>query len=198
MSFRYAVALTGGIGSGKSTTSSLLRLYGYNVICADEISHQMLEKCKEEIIISFGKGVLENSEVSRKRLGKIVFKDKEKRKTLEDILHPKIKEEITRQARELDKQEIPYFIDIPLFFETKNYPIKEVLLIFVPKEIQLQRLIKRNHLTTQEANERISLQIPMEEKKKKANYIIDNSKDLENLQREVEKYLQNYLSKLDF
>ena len=195
MSFRYAVALTGGIGSGKSTTSSLLRLYGYNVICADEISHQMLEKCKEEILISFGKGVLE---VSRKRLGEIVFKDKEKRKTLEDILHPKIKEEITRQARELDKQEIPYFIDIPLFFETKNYPIKEVLLIFVPKEIQLQRLIKRNHLTAQEANERISLQIPMEEKKKKANYIIDNSKDLENLQREVEKYLQNYLSKLDF
>ena len=183
---------------GKSTTSSLLRLYGYNVICADEISHQMLEKCKEEIIISFGKGVLENGEVSRKRLGEIVFKDKEKRKTLEDILHPKIKEEITRQARELDKQEIPYFIDIPLFFETKNYPIKEVLLIFVPKEIQLQRLIKRNHLTAQEANERISLQIPMEEKKKKANYIIDNSKDLENLQREVEKYLQNYLSKLDF
>ena len=73
-----------------------------------------------------------------------------------------------------------------------------MLLIFVPKEIQLQRLIKRNHLTAQEANERISLQIPMEEKKKKANYIIDNSKDLENLQREVEKYLQNYLSKLDF
>ena len=73
-----------------------------------------------------------------------------------------------------------------------------MLLIFVPKEIQLQRLIKRNHLTTQEADERISLQIPMEEKKKKANYIIDNSKDLENLQREVEKYLQNYLSKLDF
>ena len=64
--------------------------------------------------------------------------------------------------------------------------------------IQEQPLVKRNHLTAQEADERISLQIPMEEKKKKANYIIDNSKDLENLQREVEKYLQNYLSKLDF
>ena len=132
----------------------------------------------------------------RKKLGEIVFSNKKSKETLERILHPKIKEEILKQAKALESKKIPYFLDIPLFYETNNYPFKEVLLVFVPKEIQVQRIQKRDHLESQAIQTRISSQISLEEKKKLANYIIDNSGDLENLQKEVEKYLQDYIPKV--
>ncbi|EES89080.1 dephospho-CoA kinase [Helicobacter canadensis] len=196
MSFKYAIVLTGGIGSGKSTIASFLKLYGYEVVCADSIAHTILDQSTKEVVEIFGKEILENNRINRKRLGEIVFNDKKKKEILEKILHPKIKEEILKQAKALETKKIPYFLDIPLFYETKNYPFKEVLLVFVPREIQIQRIQKRDHLELQAIQARISSQIPLEEKKQLASYVIDNSGDLENLQKEVEKYLQDYLPKV--
>lgn len=196
MSFKYAIVLTGGIGSGKSTIASFLKLYGYEVVCADSIAHTILDQSTKEVVEIFGKEILENNRINRKRLGEIVFNDKKKKEILEKILHPKIKEEILKQAKALETKKIPYFLDIPLFYETKNYPFKEVLLVFVPREIQIQRIQKRDHLESQAIQARISSQMPLEEKKQLASYVIDNSGDLENLQKEVEKYLQDYLPKV--
>ena len=196
MNFKYAIVLTGGIGSGKSTIASFLKLYGYEVVCADSIAHTLLDQSAKEITEIFGNEILENNKINRKKLGEIVFSNKKSKETLERILHPKIKEEILKQAKALESKKIPYFLDIPLFYETNNYPFKEVLLVFVPEEIQVQRIQKRDHLESQAIQTRISSQIPLEEKKKLANYIIDNSGDLENLQKEVEKYLQDYIPKV--
>lgn len=196
MNFKYAIVLTGGIGSGKSTIASFLKLYGYEVVCADSIAHTILDQSTKEVVEIFGKEILENNRINRKRLGEIVFNDKKKKEILEKILHPKIKEEILKQAKALETKKIPYFLDIPLFYETKNYPFKEVLLVFVPREIQIQRIQKRDHLESQAIQARISSQMPLEEKKQLASYVIDNSGDLENLQKEVEKYLQDYLPKV--
>ena len=196
MNFKYAIVLTGGIGSGKSTIASFLKLYGYEVVCADSIAHTLLDQSTKEITEIFGNEILENNKINRKKLGEIVFSNKKSKETLERILHPKIKEEILKQAKALESKKIPYFLDIPLFYETNNYPFKEVLLVFVPKEIQVQRIQKRDRLESQAIQARISSQIPLEEKKKLANYIIDNSGDLENLQKEVEKYLQDYIPKV--
>lgn len=196
MSFKYAIVLTGGIGSGKSTIASFLKLYGYEVVCADSIAHTILDQSAKEVVEIFGKEILENNRINRKKLGEIVFNDKKKKGILEKILHPKIKEEILKQAKALETKKIPYFLDIPLFYETKNYPFKEVLLVFVPREIQIQRIQKRDHLESQAIQARISSQMPLEEKKQLASYVVDNSGDLENLQKEVEKYLQDYLPKV--
>ena len=198
MKFQYAIALTGGIGSGKSTASSLLKLYGYQIIDADSIAHKVLEDSSKEVICLFGEGILEEGKINRKALGAIVFANSQAKKQLEALLHPKIKEEIYKQAQKLESQKMPYFIDIPLFYEIKSYSISEVLLLYVPKEIQIQRLIKREGLTKEAANQRILAQIPLEDKKQWASYVIDNSGSLEDLQKALEEYLKNYLTKRKF
>ena len=103
MNFKYAIVLTGGIGSGKSTIASFLKLYGYEVVCADSIAHTLLDQSAKEITEIFGNEILENNKINRKKLGEIVFSNKKSKETLERILHPKIKEEILK----LDDKSIP-------------------------------------------------------------------------------------------
>lgn len=196
MNFTHAIALSGGIASGKSTVASLLRLYGYCVICADQIAHRVLESSAKEVLEVFGNGILnsnprDSTKIDRKKLGAIVFADKQARARLESILHPKIKEEITLQAQVQESKGIPYFIDIPLFFETKHYPIPHSLLIYATKELQLERLKERNGLNEQEALSRIESQMPLEDKRAMASYVIDNCGTLEELQSAVEIYLHS-------
>ncbi len=191
MTLKHAIALTGGIGSGKSTVASLLRLYGYCVICADTIAHEMLDQCQEEIIQVFGAEILEGSQISRAKLASIVFSDSTKRKALEQILHPKIKQEILKLAQIQERKGIPYFIDIPLFFETNNYPIAHSLLISTTQALQLKRIQARNNLTRAEALKRIKAQIPLSKKRKMATFIIENRGTLEELQAKVEEYLRD-------
>ncbi|MDE5603877.1 MAG: dephospho-CoA kinase [Helicobacter sp.] len=198
MNFQYAIALTGGIGSGKSTVASLLKLYGYAIIDADIIAHKVLEQSTEEILKIFGDIILTEGKIDRKKLGNIVFKNKDSRKKLENLLHPKIKENILEQSHPLDKKKIPYFIDIPLFFETNHYEIAETLLIFAEQQTQIERLKKRNQLSDEAILERINAQMPLQQKKNLAKYVINNNGDLENLQKEIEKYLQNYLPTIKF
>jgi dephospho-CoA kinase len=180
-----AIILTGSIATGKSTVASLLRLYGYSVISADEVAHKMLKKYSNEIKQMFGTN-------ARKELGKIVFNDMDKKKQLENFLHPKIKENILAKSNELEKYNIPYFLDIPLYFETENYnEFKNVVVVYTPYEIQLQRLIQRNNLSQEEAKKLINLQLPIEEKKQKATFVIDNSKNLKHLQKEVDEFVKS-------
>lgn len=194
--FSNAIAITGGIASGKSTVCNLLKLYGYSIIDTDSIAHKILESSKDEVINAFGSDILEsNANISRKKLGEIVFKNKAKLAMLESILHPKIRSEVTQKAQILESQQILYFIDIPLFFELKarnnGCEIPRVLLVYAPKELQLERLQKRDNLNAESAISRLDNQIDIEIKKQNATFIIENTSDIDELQKKVEDFLNS-------
>ncbi|MCT7571625.1 dephospho-CoA kinase [Aliarcobacter butzleri] len=187
--FKNAIALTGGISTGKSTVCNLLKLHGFLTIDADKIAHKLLDENSSKIEEMFGKEYVENGKVLRKELGKIIFSNEENKLKLEALLHPLIKEEIIKESKIYEEQNKPYFVDIPLFFEKMHYPISKSLVIYTPKELQIQRLMKRDNIDEEEAKLKISNQMDIEEKRKLANIVIDNSKDLKHLQNEVERVI---------
>jgi len=165
MAFKYAIALTGSIATGKSTVSKMLTAYGFHMIDADRIAHKILDEQHRAIAEMFGETLINDGRVERKALGAIVFADSAKRKQLEDLLHPLIYDEIERLSRQQDLLKKPYFIDIPLFFEGERYPIEKSLVIYTPPAQQLERLMSRDGYSEEEALGRISTQIPAEEKR---------------------------------
>lgn len=185
--FANAIALTGGIATGKSTVASLFMLHGFLTIDADKITHKLLDIHHQEIESLFGKEYIQENKVLRKKLGNLIFNNQKEKIKLENFIHPLIKEEIIKEAKVFEAQQKPYLIDIPLFFEKSNYDIKKSIVVYTPQDIQISRLTKRDNSTTQEAILRIKNQMNIEEKKALATYIIDNSKDLKNLQNEVER-----------
>ena len=191
--FPNAYVITGSIASGKSTVVNLLKERGFSVIDADVIAHEQLEICKGEIICEFGEQILDEAgKIDRKKLGAIVFKESKKLKNLEQILHPKIKAEILSKASQFEGLGQVYFVDIPLFFEKKERyaEFKNVAVIYAPKELLLSRLMSRNALNLEDAKARVELQMGIEEKRKMAKFVIDNSGDRENLELELEKFLR--------
>ena len=191
--FPNAYVITGSIASGKSTVVNLLKERGFSVIDADVIAHEQLEICKGEIVREFGEQILDEAgKIDRKKLGAIVFREPKKLKNLEQILHPKIKAEIFFKASQLERLGQVYFVDIPLFFEKKERyaEFKNVAVIYTPKELLLSRLMSRNGLSLNEAKARVELQMDIEQKKKMAKFVIDNSNDRENLELELEKFLK--------
>jgi dephospho-CoA kinase len=181
--------LTGGIATGKSTVASLMKLHGIAVIDADEIAHELLDIHHTEIARMFGEQYVRNGKVLRTELGKIIFTDEAKKKELEAFIHPLIREEIERRAAVYDSREFPYLIDIPLFFENGAYDIKDSVVVYTPPEVQLERYMKRNGLSEEEAKIRINSQMSIDEKKVRATWIIDNSYKLKHLQAECEAFV---------
>ncbi len=191
--FPNAYVVTGSIASGKSTAINLLKKRGFSVIDADVIAHEQLEICKCEIVKFFGEQILDEAgKIDRQKLGTIVFNDPKKLKILEQILHPKIKEEILSRTTKLECLGQVYFVDIPLFFEKEDRyaEFKNVAVIYAPQELLLSRLMNRNGLSLEDAKARVELQMDIEQKRKKASFIIDNSGDKENLEQELEKFLR--------
>jgi dephospho-CoA kinase len=195
MAFKYAIALTGSIATGKSTVASLLALNGMRVIDADTISHEILDSNISWIKETFGDEYISGSKVNRTKLGSLIFSDNEKRKLLENYLHPKIRKEIEIRSEKQDGFKFPYLIDIPLFFENNAYNIKESVVVYAPADIQLERFIKRNGYSKEESLKRIAMQMPIDDKKAKATWIIDNSKNLKHLQKEVEDFVEKIKEK---
>lgn len=191
--FKNAIALTGGIATGKSTVCNLLKLHGFLIIDADKIAHSLLDKNSEKISSLFGKDYVEDGKVLRKRLGKIIFSNEKNKLKLEALLHPLIKDVIVKEAKIYEEENKPYIIDLPLFFEKMNYPIKKSIVVYTPKNIQIQRLMKRDKISEEEALLKISNQWDIEKKKQLANFIIDNSKDLQHLQEEIQKVIEEIL-----
>ncbi|MFA7070480.1 MAG: dephospho-CoA kinase [Sulfurimonas sp.] len=190
MAYEYAIALSGGIATGKSSAVSLLRLNGLRVIDADEISHKILDASGEWVKESFGEEFVLNGKVDRAKLGKLIFADSKAKKKLESFLHPKIREAIEQESIKQDRFKFPYLIDIPLFFESGSYPIKDSVVVYTPKDLQLERFIKRNGYSLEESLRRIESQMDIEEKKLRATWVIDNSKDLKHLQNECEEFVE--------
>ncbi len=197
MAFKYAIALTGSIATGKSSVSKLLSSSGFHIIDADKIAHQILDEQHQAIAELFGETLVSEGKVDRKALGAIVFSDSKKRKELEALLHPLIYNEIKRLSTEQDKLGKPYFVDIPLFFEGGRYPIEKSLVVYTTEEQQLERLMKREGYTKEEALKRIEIQIPISEKRKLATYVIDNSGTLTQLEKECERVKEEILNDSD-
>jgi len=189
MAFEYAIALTGGIATGKSTVASLMALNGMRVIDADTISHEILDASASWVKETFGDEYVTVSKVNRTKLGSLVFSDDAKKKVLEEFLHPKIRAEIEKRSIKQDSFKFPYLIDIPLFFENGAYNIKDSVVVYTPSDVQLERFIKRNKYSEEESLKRIASQMPIDEKKTKATWVIDNSKNLKHLQQEVEDFV---------
>ncbi len=193
--YRYAIVLTGGIATGKSTVTKMLEKEGFSIIDADKIAHSMLDIHAEDIALLFGEEVIKEGLVDRKVLGQKVFSDSQNRKKLENFIHPLIRKEIEGQASLFDAHKIPYIIDIPLFFETKSYDIKEIALVYAPMKIQRERLMARDGFSKEEADNRLNAQISIEIKKAQSSYVINNNQDIAHLENEVAKFITYIRSK---
>ncbi len=178
------IGLTGSIASGKSTVSAYLKEKGFNVIDCDKISHDVLNNNTKEIVNLFGKDILEGNNINRKRLGSIVFNNKELLNKLNNFLHPLIKKEVLNQVTDF------CFIDCPLLFETDYINlVDKSLVIYTELDIQIERLMSRDNFSREEAIKRINLQMSLEEKKKLANFVIFNNKSKEILYNEINKFI---------
>ncbi|GAA9844626.1 dephospho-CoA kinase [Helicobacter pylori] len=196
MVLKNAIALTGGIGTGKSTTIKILESQGYHILDADKIAHQLLQENRFKIAQHFGSDILEKGILDRKKLGAIVFQNANELKWLEDFLHPLIRECMLKKAYELEKNHQAYFLDIPLFFEVggkKYYPVSKVVLVYVPRVLQIERLLERDKLKEAEILQRLACQMDIEQKRAMSDYIIDNSSGLKDLAKQVERFLKTLL-----
>jgi dephospho-CoA kinase len=191
--FSNAIVLTGGIATGKTTTANILKSHNIKIIDADKIAHILLDKYSTNISKLFGDEFVKDNKVLRKKLGNLIFNDKIQKKKLENFIHPLISQEILNQAKTLHKTQKFYIVDIPLFFETKKYKIDKSIVVYIPKTLQLQRLMARDKSDKPSALSRIHSQLDIEAKRKLATYIIDNSKDIKNLQLQIQNILKDLL-----
>lgn len=187
------IGLTGGIGSGKSTVTALLRRRGVPVLDADEIVRELQRpgaKGLRRLVGAFGPGILEPSgELDRAALGRLVFADEAVRRRVEAILHPLVRERMAAEQARAEARGAGIVVhDIPLLFEARNpSSFDATLLVYSPPEVQRQRLIELRGMTPADADARIQAQLPMAEKRRRATYVIDNSGSLEQLESEVDR-----------
>ncbi|WP_249030031.1 dephospho-CoA kinase [Tannockella kyphosi] len=177
--------ITGSIACGKSTVTKYLLEKGYIVVDSDKLSHQALfdETCKKQIYELFPE-VFINNNIDRKKLGAILFSNKIAKKQIESIIHPYVIEKLNA-AKKLDQNIL--FLDIPLLYEAKlEGLVDKVIVVYVTKDIQIERLIKRDNCTKEQALQRINNQIDIEEKRKKANFVLDNSLLQEDLYKQID------------
>ena len=189
------IGLTGGIGTGKSTVSAYLAQKGCKIIDADLISHQMTEAgspCLEEIRDAFGEDVfLRDGNLDRKKVGRLVFADATKKKTLEQIITRRVIEKTLRILQDCRaRQEALVVLDAPLLFECgmQRYT-DETWLVVCRTETRLRRIAARDGLAEEDIQKRIANQMSTEQKEKLADYIIDNSRDLAWLYAQIDALL---------
>lgn len=185
--FKNAIVLTGGIATGKSTVSNLFMLEGFLTIDADKIAHKILDDHSATIAQLFGEKYILDGKVQRKKLGDLIFNNIDEKIKLEKFIHPLIKKQIIQDAKIFELNNKPYLVDIPLFFENRNYDIKRSIVVYTTKEQQINRLIKRDKSTKQEALARIDNQMDIEDKRLLSTYVIDNTKTLKELIYEVQR-----------
>lgn len=192
------IGLTGGIASGKSTASDFIRQQGIPVVDADEIARQVVRPGTAGLALvlsQFGPSVADSTgQLDRKKLGQLIFSDKEKRAQLEKILHPLIQQEVAIQRHNLEKKGLPFaFYDIPLLFEKKMQNAFDLIVVVsTTKELQMQRMKNRDGLLDSEIETRLRAQIPLSEKESQADFVIQN----QGKKQEIEIQIKSLLEKL--
>jgi len=192
------IGLTGSIASGKSTISAMLKEKGFPIIDADLVARQVVEPGTvnlQEIERVFGHSVMnEDGTLNRDSLGQIIFHEPAKRKKLNDLMHPAIRSEMVRMRDELfERGQKTIIMDIPLLFESRlQHFVDKILVVSVTEEMQLNRLMKRNSLSKEEAETRIQSQLPIIEKEKGADAVIYNNESIDQSKLQLERILAEW------
>ena len=189
------IGITGGIASGKSTVTNFLRQKGFEVVDADALVHQLQKpggRLYQILVEHFGEKVLlEDGELSRPLLASLIFSNPEEQEWSKEIQGQIIREELGFVRDKLAQTEDLFFMDIPLLFEQEYASwFDETWLVYVSRDTQLDRLMKRDYLTIEEAQARLDSQWPLEEKKRLASHILDNNGSQEQLLSQVASLLQ--------
>lgn len=185
------IGITGSIACGKSTVSNYLKSKGYIVIDADKIGHEALDDdyVKEKLILAFGNEILEDNKINRQKLGELVFGNSSNLNVLNSIIHPEIRKKILQKIDKNNDKEL-IFIDVALLFEAKfDDLVDKIIVVYVDKNTQLTRLMKRNSISKKEALSRIVSQMSPIEKAKLGDYTVNNNLDVINTYEQVDKVL---------
>ena len=191
------LGLTGGIGSGKSMVASMFTQLGADVIDADQLAREVVEPGEpalKEIATAFGKDVLlPDGRLNRGKLARIIFADPVARGTLNAITHPRIRERMDAEITARRSRAGVLVADIPLLYENnRTRAVETVIVVWVDPKTQLRRLQERDGLSKEEARQRIAAQMPLDEKRARADVVIDNSGSRENTRRQVEAVYRRY------
>jgi dephospho-CoA kinase len=193
------LGLTGGIASGKSTVSQMLRQRGYTVIDADLAARQVVEVGQPAylaIVEEFGRSILheEDDTINRAKLGDIVFHNEEMRKKLNGIVHPAVRGLMLSEKEQAIKSgKNTIIMDIPLLYESDlTWMVDRTIVVYVDEETQRSRLMKRNQFTEQEASSRIASQFPLKDKIGLADAVINNNGTIEQTEEQLEKILNEW------
>lgn len=174
------IAITGNIASGKSQAEKIIAK-NYLVFDADKLAHEVLDSIKD----FYGYDVFSNGKIDRQKLAKFVFTDQSIKQKLEALVHPRVKDKILDIFDKFKNEEF-IFVSVPLLYEAEfDALFDKVILISADDDIRLNRLMKRNSLTKNEAVLRINSQLSQSEKEKRADYVINNNSTLENLEIQI-------------
>jgi dephospho-CoA kinase len=190
------VGLTGGIASGKSTVAKILQSLGAAIVNADDLAREVVEPGHEawkEIVASFGADILQSDQtLDRQKLRTLIFNQPEARKRLESIIHPRVRALAEERIRDYAAAGYPVAIyEVPLLFEGNLQEwLRPVILVACDVETQTARLQKRDHLTAADAEKHIAAQMSLKDKRRLADYVIENNGSLEDLERQTRQILE--------
>ncbi len=191
------IGLTGSIGTGKSQVSRILRELGAPVIDADALTHDLQQRGQalwQAVRRHYGWSILgPNGQILRRKLGRRIFRDPAQRQDLNGLVHPVVRQHIAQRVAELSQQGYPVVVlDIPLLIEGHWHEVvDEIWVVYAPMHLQLQRVIRRDRLGEAEALRRIRSQMPIDEKIRYADHIIDNQGSLDLLTEQVTRLWHN-------
>ena len=185
------IGLTGGVGSGKSTVAEMLRELGATVVDADEAAHEVYAPGTpgfDAVVAEFGSDFVHDGAIDRQKLGALVFNDEAARRRLNAIVHPLVREWMAaRTAEAVERGDEIVIQDVPLLFENGLEDLfSSVLLVYAPEDIQLERLVQGRDVPPERARAIIAAQMPIDEKRRRAHHVVDNSGTFDQTRKQVE------------
>jgi len=193
---KYIVGLTGGIASGKTTAGNIFARLGVDVIDADEVSRSLVNAgspCFDEVVLHFGNDILDSGgDLDRAKLRELIFNDDQQKQWLENLLHPLVRQEIERKIEVSSSKYI--ILSVPLLLESGNYDfVDRILVVDVPEETQVCRIMQRDGSSENLARQIMSTQVSRDERLSHADDILDNINDLDSLKIQIENLHEKYL-----
>lgn len=187
------IGLTGGIASGKSTVAGFFREMGAVVVDADTLAHEVIRRGEppfQQVVARFGEGILgEDGEIDRKKLGQIVFRDRQALQELNQIVHPAVYARWRRLKGELQKSHPRGVVlfEVPLLIESGGQgEVDRLIVVWAERDEQIRRLQQREGYSREESERRVDLQMPLSEKVRYADEVIDGGRPPEEVRREAE------------